>query len=95
MALVINAHIYAVPGHRETIKAGLLKLVPPTRLEHGCHFYDLHEDQDDENHFVFFESWESKAALDKHMASDHIAAYRAASKGLVADFKMYEMRKLD
>lgn len=95
MALIINAHIYAVPGHRETVKAGLLKLIPPTRLEAGCNFYDLHEDKSDENHFVFFESWESKALMDAHMASDHIAANRAASKGLIADFKMYEMTKLD
>lgn len=95
MALIINAHIHAAPGQHKTVKAELEKLVPPTRKEAGCHTYDLHIDKADETHFIFYEIWESKALMDAHMASDHIAAFRDATAGKLADFKLYEMEKLD
>ena len=94
MTLIINAHIHAVPEQRDALKAELEKLLPPTRAEAGCHFYELHVDHADENHFMFHESWVSKDALNTHMASNHIKAFGAATKGMVASFKMYEMEKL-
>ncbi len=95
MTLILNAHIHATPGQRDQLKAELLKLVPPTRAEVGCNFYELHEDLSDENHFMFHESWKNREASDQHMKTDHIAAFRAVTAGMIADFKLYEMRKLD
>jgi quinol monooxygenase YgiN len=94
MALIITAHIHAAPEHRDTVQAELEKLVPPTRKEAGCHTYDLHIDKADNTHFIFYEIWESKTLMDAHMASDHIKAFGAATKGMVADFKLFEMEKL-
>ncbi len=34
---------------------------------------------------MFLENWESKADLDAHLASQHIAAFRAKAPGLLAE----------
>ena len=43
----------------ETVKAELLKMIEPTRLEEGCIEYRLHQDNDDPKVFIFFEMWEN------------------------------------
>lgn len=54
--LTIVADIRVKPEHLEEIKAGLQGLIPPTLEEAGCRQYDLHEDNEDPNHFLFYEN---------------------------------------
>lgn len=59
----------------KSVQAELLKLVAPTRAEVGCLEYRLHQDNDKPNLFIFYENWESMAALERHMNSEHFKNY--------------------
>lgn len=93
--LTIVAHIKAEPGHEAAVHAELEKLVPITRAEEGCLQYDLHRDNDDTAHFMFFENWTSLELWQAHMSAPHLAAYMAATEGKVAEFTLSKMSKLD
>lgn len=47
------------------------KLVKETRKEKGCISYDLCQDLNDKNIFVFVEKYENKEAIDRHSKSEH------------------------
>ncbi|MEM7226648.1 MAG: putative quinol monooxygenase [Pseudomonadota bacterium] len=94
MTLTIVANIEAVPGKEDLVRAELEKLVAPTRAEPGCQQYDLHRNNDDPAHFLFYENWESRELWQDHMNSPHIAAYVAATEGAVEKFTLYEMTKI-
>ena len=58
--LTIVANIHAKADRTELVKSALLKLIPTTRAEPGCIQYDLHQNNEDSTHFMFFENWESR-----------------------------------
>lgn len=92
--LTIVAHIRTRPDAIDQVRAELEKLVPVTLAEEGCLQYDLHQDDQDPTHFLFFENWESRELWQAHMGAPHLAAYRAATDGAVADFTVYEMSRI-
>ncbi|AXT27492.1 antibiotic biosynthesis monooxygenase [Ruegeria sp. AD91A] len=89
--LTIVANIKANPGKIDLVKAELTKLIDITRSEKGCINYDLHQDNDNPAHFVFYENWESRELWQTHMGAPHLAAYMAATDGAVAEFTLNEM----
>lgn len=58
--LTVVANITANADKVELVKAELLKFVPNTRAEDGCIHYDLHQDNENPAHFIFFENWQSR-----------------------------------
>ncbi|MEM8963279.1 MAG: putative quinol monooxygenase [Acidobacteriota bacterium] len=92
--LTIVAHIHAHPDKVELVHAELEKLVPITRAEEGCLQYDLHRDNEDPAHFMFYENWESRELWQRHMNAPHLTAYMAATDGAVATFTLHEMTYL-
>lgn len=92
--LTIVANIKANPDKVELVKAELLKLIDTTRAEAGCINYDLHQDNDSPEHFVFYENWESRELWQTHMNAAHLAAYMEATDGCVADFTVNEMTQI-
>ena len=93
--LTIVADIRVNPEHREEILAGLRGLIAPTLEEKGCLQYDLHEDNENPNHFLFYENWESRELWQDHMETDHIKVFQTASDGKIEDVALYEMTHLD
>ncbi len=93
MPLTIVAHIHAEPGHEDLVHAALEKLVPPTRAEPGCLQYDLHRDNADPAHFLFFETWENRALWQDHMNAPHLKAHAEATSGAVARVDLFEMTR--
>lgn len=89
--LTIVANIVAKDDQIEMVKAELIKLIEKTRQEDGCINYDLHQDNDNPAHFVFYENWASEAALDKHLTTKHIADYAAAVDGAIETFTLNKM----
>ncbi|EGA71586.1 antibiotic biosynthesis monooxygenase [Vibrio sinaloensis DSM 21326] len=89
--LTIVANIIAKKDKVELVKSELIKLIEPTRLEEGCIDYDLHQDNENPAHFVFLENWTSRELLQKHLQSEHIAAYKAATEGAVELFTLNEL----
>ena len=92
--LTIVANIRANPDQVDRVKAELEKLVPITRAEKGCIHYDLHRDNDDPAHFMFYETWETRELWQTHMNAPHLAAYMQATDGAVAEFTLNETTRI-
>jgi quinol monooxygenase YgiN len=72
--ITVVAIFQARLGKETELKNALIGLVAPTRKEAGCLNYDLHASPEDPAKFLFHENWTSKAHLDAHLKSPHIAA---------------------
>ena len=92
--LTIVANIIAKADKIDLVKAELLKLIDITRAEEGCINYDLHQDNENKNHFMFYENWESRELWQTHMGNQHLADYMAATDGSVDEFILNEMTKI-
>ncbi len=58
--------------------------VAPTRLEEGCHRYDLFVDINDPAKFTFIEEWTNAETLFRHSQSAHLAAGKPRLEGKLA-----------
>jgi quinol monooxygenase YgiN len=83
--LTVVAKIRAKSGLKDKVKAELLNLISPTRKESGCINYDLHQSQEDENLFLFYENWISRQDLDDHLKTPHLQAFLGKSEELLAE----------
>ncbi len=92
--LTIIARILTKPEKREFVKAELFKLLEPTRAELGCINYNLHQDNENENLFMFYENWENKELWQKHMGNDHIAEYLKVTENSVEEFILHQLTPL-
>ena len=92
--LTIVANIHAKADKVDLVKAELLKLIEITRAEAGCINYDLHQDNDDSSHFLFYENWESRELWQAHMGNTHLADYMKATEGAVDTFTLNEMTQI-
>jgi quinol monooxygenase YgiN len=59
-------------------------MLTPTRAESGCESYELYE-SDFRGHFYLTETWESQAALDRHMATPHFERLKKTGAELVRE----------
>lgn len=92
--LTIVARIEARKDRVALVKSELIKLIEPTRSEQGCIQYDLHQDNEHPEIFLFFENWESRELWRAHTAGEHLAAYLAATEGAVESFTVNEMTRI-
>jgi quinol monooxygenase YgiN len=70
---------------RETQLRTLLQgMLTPTRAESGCELYELYE-SDSRGRFYLCETWESQAALDRHMATPHFKRLKQTGGELVEE----------
>ena len=83
--LTVVAEIKAQAGKEEALRQTLLALIEPTRKEEGFVQYDLHVSTNDPGRFVFYENWVSQEHLDRHLASPHLEAFKAAAPGLLGE----------
>lgn len=92
--VIVIARLKAKPGMEAKVKEVLLNMVEETHKEPGCINYDLHVSSDDPQVFLFHETWESKAALEKHNQTPHLLNLKALGPELFAepsDVKLYEL----
>ena len=92
--LTIVANITAKADQIDLVKSELEKLIAPSRQDAGCVQYDLHQDNDNPAHFMFFENWESRELWQQHMATQHLKDYKAATEGAVEELTIHEMTKV-
>lgn len=92
--LTIVANIIAKADKVELVKSELLKLIETTRAEAGCVQYDLHQDNENPTHFLFFENWTNRELWQDHMKTSHIKAYSRAVEGAVEQFIVKEMTRI-
>ncbi len=93
--LTIVAHIESKKDKIDLVKSELVKLIEPTRKEEGCLQYDLHQDNDKPEMFLFFENWASRELWQVHMNNDNLKAYMEATEGAIENFTLNEMTKID
>ncbi len=93
--LTIVARVETKPDAVALVKSELIKLIAPTREEQGCLQYDLHEDNEHPEVFLFYENWESRDLWQAHMNNDHLKAYMEATKDAVKNFTLNEMTLTD
>ena len=74
----------AIPNKVEELKAILLGLIEPTRLEAGVIKYELLQNQSQPTDFTFVQEWEGAAALDTHLASVREQGSKGASTNSLA-----------
>ncbi len=94
-AITIVAKIEAKSDCIELVKTELRKLVKPTRSEPGCLQYDLHQDNENQAVFLFFENWENAGLWQSHMQSEHVSQYISITEGAVANFSVNQMIQID
>ncbi|WP_028021843.1 putative quinol monooxygenase [Enterovibrio calviensis] len=93
--LTIVANIIANEDSIDLVKAELLKLIDITRAEEGCLQYDLHQDNDNPAHFMFYENWVNRDLWQTHMNAQHLADYLTATDGAVTSFTVKEMHVIN
>ena len=92
--LTVVANIIAKTDKIDLVKTELEKLIDTTRAEEGCLQYDLHQDNENKAHFMFYETWASRELWQKHIRAQHLQDYIAATEGALEQFIVNEMTKL-
>ena len=92
--LALVANITAHPGKGEDLKNALEALLVPTRAEVGCLQYDLHQNNNNADAFVYFERWSDYDVWQDHMKTDHINVFLELTKDIIADFSVTELHKI-
>lgn len=92
--LTVVAKILAKKGKVDLVKSELLKLIDATMAEEGCINYDLHQDNENPNLFLFYENWTNRDLWQKHMESAHLNEYSKVTEGAVEEFQLFEMTQI-
>lgn len=90
----VVAHLTSKPKTTAETRAALEGFIDPTRAEAGCIVYELMQNNDDPTDFTFVEEWESDEALDAHLESPHILAFKERAGDLLAcdpDIRRYTL----
>ena len=92
--LTVVAKVVAKQEAVDTVQTELRKLIDPTRHEEGCIEYKLHQDNDNPAVFVFYETWESRASLERHMNTEHFKNYVAAVTSMIEEKTVLKMTRI-
>jgi quinol monooxygenase YgiN len=93
--LTVVAKVVAKKESVESVKSELLKLIATTRKEDGCIEYNLHQDNEDPAVFIFYETWETSASLEKHMKTDHFTNYVNAVGSMIKEKVVNKMTRIE
>lgn len=83
--MTVIARVRAKAGAEEKVKQECLALVDPSRKEKGCINYDLYQSTDDPTLFIFYENWEIREDLERHLETPHSLAFDKRADGLLAE----------
>jgi quinol monooxygenase YgiN len=75
----------AKPGCGGQALAAFGELAAVTHTEEGCLLFALHRDPGDAERIVLVERWTSREALDAHLLTPHLLAFRRESADLWAE----------
>ncbi len=83
--IVVVGRVQSDADKREALIRIGQQVARASREEAGCIAYQLYEDTEVPNRFVFIEEWESDEALRRHFATPHIAEFmRAIPEAIVS-----------
>jgi len=82
--VVVAGKVTVKPDARTDAIAAARRMAEATRAEPGCISYGFYQDVGDPNTILVFEEWEDAAALERHFATPHMAAFAAEIPRFVA-----------
>ncbi len=86
MAEVVVVVLFrAAPGRAGEAEEAFAEVIPATHAEEGCVLFAVHRVAGDPDAFALIERWASREALDAHLATAHLAAFRARGADLWAE----------
>ncbi len=80
--LIVAGEIRMQPGTRAQFFEAVAPMVAATLEEPGCRAYAFTPDPDDDELIRLWELWDDQAALDGHVASQHMAEWRERGRDL-------------
>lgn len=83
--VVVVVRFRAAPGKAGEAEAAFADVVPATHAEEGCVLFAVHRVAGDPDAFVLIERWASREALDAHLETAHLAAFRARGADIWAE----------
>ncbi|SUJ28824.1 Putative monooxygenase ycnE [Sphingobacterium spiritivorum] len=96
MNIYLTAVIKAKSEYRDEVLEILKNMVSKTLHESACQKYDLHEDLEDPNRFVFYEIWRDQPGLDMHNQQSYIRDFVAVVPEKLQEAPLIiRMKKLD
>lgn len=85
------------PGKMATARPAVSAIIDKSRAEVGCVTFSFAQDVAEPDLVRVFEVWRDQAALDKHWATPHFAAWKAAREAIGMHdrrLKLYEVAKV-
>ena len=74
MTIPVVAIFHAKAGSEEIVEKLFRSVIATTLAEEGCISYQLNRDTENARRFVWTETWQSRALLDRHLNAPHIKA---------------------
>ena len=95
MEINLTVIIKTKSEYREEVKTILKDLVVNSRKEAACIQYDLHQNIDEPNIFIFHEVWKNKEGLDLHKEQPYfLKFYQASDLYLEEQMKVFVTSRL-
>lgn len=77
---IVLSRVEVRPDARELFVTAAAECIAATRLEQGCLAYEIHESLTQPCRFISYESWETRADIDRNRGSGHVTAFLAAAR---------------
>lgn len=95
MKVNLTAIVKSKPEHTEEVKTYLLNMVVNSKKEEACLQYDLHQNNEEPNIFVFHEIWKDEKSLEEHNSKPYIQDFvKAATTLLEENVIIYKTQKI-
>lgn len=94
MEIRVVATVIVKPEFLIEVTAALHDMIEPSRQELGCLQYDLHQDIDHPETFIFYERWASKEALSQHNDTDHLVNFARYLEGKLVRLDIKRLKKI-
>lgn len=95
MEINLTVIIKSKSKHREELKSVLMSLLLNSKKEADCIQYDLHQNIDDSNVFIFHEVWKNKEGLELHQKQSYSLKFKEASELFLEEkMKVYMTSRL-
>lgn len=90
----VIATIISKDNEIDFVKSAAKSIVDESNRDEGCIQYELHQDNKEQNVFVFFEIWKNQESLDKHNETTHLKGFIEKIKDKVSLLDVKVMSKI-
>jgi quinol monooxygenase YgiN len=85
MSIYLTALLKFKAGEANNVKPLLLALVAASLKEEACLQYELYQDGENENLFIFHETWKDATSLEHHTQQPHYKQFEQQAGPLLAE----------